>query len=70
MQGLVGNTKETHHLEDVGRYYNRSSRNRTKGHRLDLSSSGKRQVAGSCKSGSKPLGSIKWGEFPDQLKHN
>jgi hypothetical protein len=35
------------------------------GHGLDSSGSGQGQVAGSCKHGNDPLGSIKYGEFLD-----
>ena len=39
------------------------------GHGLDLSGSGYGQVAGSCECGNEPLGSIKRGEFLDQLRN-
>ena len=35
---------------------------------LDCSGSGYEQVAGACKSGTEPSGSIKWGEFLDWLR--
>ena len=35
---------------------------------LDLSSSGHRQVAGSCEHSNDPLGSTKCGKFLDQLR--
>ena len=38
------------------------------GHRLDRSGSGSRRVAGSCKCGDKPSGSIKCGEFVEWLR--
>ena len=38
------------------------------GHGLDLSGSGEGQVAGSFECGDEPSGSIKCGEFFDQLR--
>jgi hypothetical protein len=35
---------------------------------LDRAGSGQRQVAGTCECGNEPSGSIKCGEFLDQLK--
>ena len=38
------------------------------GNGLDRSGLGQGQVAGACECGNEPSGSIKWGEFLDQLK--
>jgi hypothetical protein len=38
------------------------------GYGLDLTSSGYRQVAGTCECGNEPSGSIKCGEFLDSYK--
>ena len=38
------------------------------GHGLDQSGSGQGQVAGTCECGNEPSGSIRCGEFLDQLK--
>ena len=38
------------------------------GHGLDLPGSGQGQVADTCKCGNEPTGSIKCGEFLDQLR--
>ena len=35
---------------------------------LDRAGSGQGQVAGTCECGNEPSGSLKCGEFPDQLK--
>jgi hypothetical protein len=37
-------------------------------HVLDLSGSGKGQVAGCCECGNEPSGSVKCGEFLDYLR--
>ena len=65
-----GNLKERDHSEDSGvdgriilswifRTWNRGARG------LDWSGSGYGKMAGSCKRGNKPQGSIKYGEFLD-----
>jgi hypothetical protein len=37
-------------------------------HGLDRSGSGQRQMAGSCESGNKPSGSIKYGKYLEYLR--
>ena len=64
-----GNRREGHHLEDPdvdGRLILKRIFMKWDGvHGLDLCGSGNGQVAGICKGGNEPLGSMKCGEFLD-----